>query len=125
MSDLKQPKIYHTFKAKNKNSDDIVEYQIQDLPEQFHEQTLDLFMKDYVTDELFLKSKKLWENEGSLKAIRDIFSDALSHRLSIACFNNDGELVGVNLLRVITKSDPKVNYFSVNGIFFIGLHETI
>lgn len=106
---------YHTFKARDKNSYSIVEYRIQDLPEEYFECTLDLFVRDYITEETLYKSKKLWQNEASIKAIRAIYGETLQNHLAIGCFKNDGsdDLVGVNLLTVRTKNESKRNYFAV------------
>lgn len=48
---LEYPKVWHTFRARDLNSDELVEYCIQDLPESRLADVLDHMCKNYVQDE--------------------------------------------------------------------------
>lgn len=98
---------FSTFKAKDSNNGNIVEYRVQDLPEDNFEETLDLFVEHYLSAEPFSVAKNFLANPESVKAIRIFYRKMLNKGLSIACFKNDGtdELVGVNILAVRSKHD--------------------
>lgn len=106
---LSIPQIYYTFKAKDKNSDRIVEYRVQDLPESFYDKALDLIVEHFLPEETFCSCKKIHETPESVQAIRGFYKETLNNKLAIACFKkgNDAELVGVNVLVVKSKNDEK------------------
>lgn len=55
--DVPYPNIWTTFEAKeSKNSDKVVKYRIQDVPEDRFDEVLDLCCEAYVRDEPILKS---------------------------------------------------------------------
>lgn len=103
------PLIYYTFKAKDKNSDKIVEYRVQDLPEEYYEQTLDLLVKYFIPYETFCSSRDIANKPSTIKCIRDVWNGMLTQKLSIGCFKNDGseEFIGANVLMMSSKSDPE------------------
>lgn len=107
---LSFPHVYYTFKAKDKDSDSIVEYRVQDLPEEFYDSALELIVKHFLPEETFCMCKKISESTMSVKANRDFYRETFKNRLSIACFKNDGSdesLVAVNVLVVKSKKDEK------------------
>lgn len=103
------PHTYYTFKAKDKNSDDVIEYRVQDLPEEYYEEAIDFMVKYFLPDETFCSSRNLSNNPNAVEAFCSFWYDSLKHKLSIACFRNDGseELVGANVLIVSSKDDPE------------------
>lgn len=101
---LKFPHIYCKFNAKNKNSDEIVEYRVQDLPEERFDETLDLFIDHFLPDEELNICRGLLKTKDAVQEHRDMWAKLLIPRLSIGCFRCD-ELVGVNLLIVHSKND--------------------
>lgn len=52
------PKIWHTFKAKDLNSDELVEYRIEDLHESKVQEAIDFTIKNYCAKE------PLWQAYG-------------------------------------------------------------
>lgn len=48
---LKYPKIWHTFRAKDTESDELVEYRIQDLPESRFDEVLNVILPNFLKDE--------------------------------------------------------------------------
>lgn len=104
---LSFPQVYYKFKAKNKNSDEIVEYRVQDLPEEYYEQAIDFLVKYFLPDETFCSSRDIHKKTNGVKAFRRFWEKALEEKISIACFKNDqsGELVGANVLIVNSKDD--------------------
>jgi ribosomal protein S18 acetylase RimI-like enzyme len=104
---LSFPQVYYTFKARDKNSDDVIEYRVQDLPEEYYERAVDFMVKYFLPDETFCSSKGLPDKPSGVKEFRDFWSAAMTEKLSIGCFRNDGsdELVGANVLLVSSKED--------------------
>lgn len=104
---LPYPNIYYTFTAKDKHSDNILEYRVQDMPEKFFEQAVDFMVKYFLPDETFCASKNVPNKPSAVDSFRAFWLDSLQQKLSIACFRNDGneELVGANVLIVNTKQD--------------------
>lgn len=50
------PKIWYTFKAKDTDSDELVEYRIEDLSESKSEEALKLFVKHFCEEEPICKA---------------------------------------------------------------------
>lgn len=48
---LEYPKVWHTFKARDLNSDNLVEYRIQDLPLEKADEAYEHMFSNYVQDE--------------------------------------------------------------------------
>lgn len=113
---LSFPHVYYTFKAKDKNSNDVVEYRVQDLPEDYYERAIDLIVTDFVPQETFCLCKKISESSISIQAISDFYRVMFKNRLTIACFRNDGsndDLVAVNVFQVKSIFDKKDDDFEV------------
>lgn len=49
--DIPFPSTWWTFKAKDLESDDLVEYRVQDLPEEYYDEALELMHKHFINDE--------------------------------------------------------------------------
>ena len=110
------PQVYHTFKAKDLNSDNIAEYRVQDLPEEYYEQTVDFMVKYFLPDEPISASRDLSNKPCAIKAFRELWHKTLKQKLSIGCFKNDGtnEFVGANMLLIYSKDDPEDKSEEVN-----------
>lgn len=104
---LPLPQTFHTFKAKDRNNESLVEYRVQDLPEDYFEEALDLIVEHFLPVETFCVAKNISSNPESVKAIREFYRAVFQQRLSIACFKNDGteKLVGLNALVVKSRDD--------------------
>jgi GNAT superfamily N-acetyltransferase len=105
---LKIPQVYHKFKAKDKNSDEIVDYQVQDLLEEDFERALDLMVKFYLPDEPFAISMKVCANEEAVEDFRRFWRTILEERFTLACYKSN-ELVAVNMLVVCSRDDQTTN----------------
>jgi hypothetical protein len=103
---LKFPQIYATFKAKDKGSDTVVEYLIQDLPLEDYERALDLLADSHLVDETIHACRNISANAQAVKEARDFWSKKLTEKVSLACFKQgSNDLVGVNILSVASKGD--------------------
>lgn len=103
------PQIHHMFKAKDLNSDNIIKYRVQDLPEEYYEQTVDFMVKYFLPDEPISASLNLCNKPGVIKKFRKMWHKILKQKLSIGCFKNDGtnKFVGANILLIRSKDDPE------------------
>ncbi|KAG5684449.1 hypothetical protein PVAND_013683 [Polypedilum vanderplanki] len=110
--DLPFPLVYHTFLAKDKESDEIVEYRIQDLLEEGFEQAIELMARDYSPEETFSRCRGIVIDPSAFEEIHGFWRESLKEKISVACYKNDesGDLVGVNILAVGVKGySPKID----------------
>lgn len=112
---LEFPHVYYTFRAEDKRSDNLVEYRVQDLPEEFYEQTVDLMAKHFLPDETFCMRRDVANKPSAVQVHRDFWFDVMKQKMSIGCFKNDGsdELVAANLLVISSIDDPE---FDTKGV---------
>lgn len=103
------PQTYYTFKAKDKNRDNIIEYRVQDLPEDYYEQAVEFMLKYFIPDETFCASRNLPNKPEALRKFGQFWRETIKEKFSIACFRNDGssELVGANVLAISSKDDEE------------------
>lgn len=111
------PETYYKFHAKDKNSESIVEYRVQDLPEEYFEQVVQFMVEHFVPYESLSMSLNGHRKPGFLADWATFWRKSLSEKLSIACFKNDGsnELVGINVL-IVSSKDEKVEETAVSGL---------
>lgn len=115
-ADLQFPLIYHKFTTKDKNTDDLVEYKIQDLPECDFERAIALMARDYSPEESFSRCRGVHKDEDAFEEIRGFWRVSLMEKLSVACYKTDGsdDLVGVNILAVNVKNfQPQIQVSSL------------
>lgn len=100
----KYPQIYYTFNAKDKNSDVVVSYRVQDLPEECFEKAVDLMVNHFLAEETFCACRKLMESEKAVEEFRGLWMNCFREKLSLVCFK-DGcdEIISVNALMVSIK----------------------
>ena len=105
-SNLPFPTIYHKFLAKDKDSDNFVEYRIQDLLEEDYENGIDMMISEYCPEESFNKCRGVSSNTEAVKEKRNIWRKHIHKRLSVGCYKSDesNELVGVCVFSVHVKN---------------------
>lgn len=122
------PIIHHTFKAKASNSDNLVEYYVQDLTKDHIEKAIDFILKWLTPEETFQQAAKLSQNEAAVKVMRGYFKEKLEERVSLICFESGtNNLVGLTALTVISKGHEvdreamvrEVNFVDVFLVFFL------
>jgi hypothetical protein len=106
-SKLPYPTIYHKFHAKDKDSDEIVEYRIQDLLEQDYENGMDMMIFEYCPEESFNRCRGVSNNPEAIEEKRVFWRSILDKRLSVGCYKSD-ELVGVCILTVHVENEIEV-----------------
>ena len=101
--------IYRTFFAKDLHSENLVEFTIEDLTDDYADKAADLLVNCLAFDEVFNKSLKISENPQALKVLKEFYMYVVREKFSLACFKTESrELVGVNALVVKSKGDEKI-----------------
>lgn len=120
------PKIWHTFKARDIDSDNLVEYRIQDLPESRFDEAVRMMSSAFCRDEpiceaygalnicfFFCKSNSYSFNFTGLAndpvAIEDqevMWKSIVNQKSALVCFKEGStEIVGVNMNIITGKND--------------------
>jgi hypothetical protein len=109
------PLIYRTFKARDKDSDALVQYRIQDLAEEDFARAVALLAADYAPEETLFKCRGVADDKESLNEICNFWHRELKKRTSVGCYKvATDDLVGVNLLIVYEKNFPNEAENQVN-----------
>lgn len=113
---LKFPQIYGTFKAKDKDSDSTVDYLIQDLPEDYFEEALNLLVNVFLPDEALYSCRGVSADADAIKEVREFWSAKLAMKTSLACFREGSkDLAGLYVLAVYSDGDAP---YAVSSKFF-------
>jgi hypothetical protein len=112
---LSFPQIYYKFQAKDRDSDEIVDYYVQDLPTELYERAIELMVTDFLPDETMGTAQNVQEilktKPESVEEFRSVWRVFANEKLSLACFKSgSNELVAVNFLLVNSKDDIKDEY---------------
>lgn len=103
-----KPQIWHSFRLKNSATDEIEEFVVQDLPREKHGEAVDHMLEHFLSDEPICKSKNVKNDAAALKEICSLWRKVLEQNVVLACFKkNCSEIVGLNMVCVITKDDFK------------------
>lgn len=105
------PQVWLKFKAKDLNSDDLVEYRVQDLPLERYEDAIDHMCKYFIVDEPPSKSLGLSNDEPSVIETRLIYGGILNQKIVVACFKErSDEIVGLNMVAITLKEERNDKY---------------
>lgn len=105
------PHVYYRFKAKDKSSEKMVDYRVQDLPEEMFEQATKFMVEKFLPFETICSSVKAHLIPAFCDQICDFWMKQFAEKLSIACFKDDGskDLVAVNVMVVKSQDDKEVD----------------
>lgn len=96
------PQIYKTFEV------DGEEFCIQDLTESREAEALEFLTQYVIPEENFCKALQIHKNPIAMEIMLNRYREKFKSRLSLVCFKREtGELVGLNVLGVITKGESK------------------
>lgn len=100
------PKVWTTFLAKDLDSDNLVEYRVQDLPEDRFEDTVKYLLENYLNDEPFTSSKDLQDDPEALEEQKNFWRNHFKSKTTLVCFKEGSdEIVGVNLTAIVLEED--------------------
>uniref|UniRef100_A0A336LWE4 CSON003498 protein n=1 Tax=Culicoides sonorensis TaxID=179676 RepID=A0A336LWE4_CULSO len=94
------PKVYMRFKAKDCESDDLVEYRIQDLPENRFDDALNFMFHDqYLREEPFAKGHEIKDDPLAMEDFTEYYTGMINEKMSLVCFKEGSdEIVALNIL---------------------------
>jgi hypothetical protein len=101
-------RIYHKFLAKDLNSNDLVEYRVEDVAENHFEEVVDFLVKYFIPDEPMTECLKISENPEGVQILRTFFLSILEKKASLICFKEGSqEIVATNVMSVQTKAESE------------------
>lgn len=103
---VEYPKIWHTFMARDTDSDNLIEYRIQDLPLDRTNDVYQHMLANFISDEPI---GQVFGSAGNLTHFEDYklcWDPMVAQRMPLVCFKaGSDEIVGVNMLFVVRKED--------------------
>lgn len=103
------PKTHSEFLARDLVGEDLVEYTIQDLPDDRHDDAISFMLKHFLADEPVFESRNAVGDEVLLKEISTVWREILEQRVTLICLKKgEGELIAVNILAVSTEHQEEM-----------------
>ncbi|XP_031621772.1 uncharacterized protein LOC116339844 [Contarinia nasturtii] len=100
-NDKSSPKIYHTFPAKDIETDGSVEYRIEHLQPSKYKDALKLMTDFLIKQDPTIAAFNIAKDAGSAMYLKKYWTYVLNQHLSVACFKEGSDkVIGVNLLYV-------------------------
>lgn len=100
------PQIYLRFQAKDKDSDELVNYWVQDMPEDRFEELVEFMTKHFLPYEVMCECKGVMNNPKSVESVKDIWRDMLKQKVTLVCFKEGcNDIIGANVLIVYSKGE--------------------
>ncbi|XP_055684399.1 uncharacterized protein LOC129790736 [Lutzomyia longipalpis] len=98
------PSIWRRFKAKDVNTGELVNYYVQDLPEDRYEEAVQLLVQHFLHDEPMCKAGGAADEPQSIEGFSNAWRAILQDKISLVCFKEGSdEIVGVNVLKLCSK----------------------
>lgn len=109
-----EPQVWHTFKSRNSENNEMEEFVVQDLPRERFSDSLNFMLEHFLSDEPICRSKNVIHDTAALNNICDLWRSVLEQNVVLACFKKDSaELVGLNMVCVISNKD-EFKHFKVD-----------
>ncbi|XP_055310814.1 uncharacterized protein LOC129573785 [Sitodiplosis mosellana] len=100
------PKVWHTFQARDLDSDELIEYRIQDLPLDRFDEALEHMNANYNQDEPIAQVLDGGKQTEHLEDYKLAWRPMAEQKVPLVCFKEGSdEIVGINMLFVINKDD--------------------
>lgn len=115
---LNFPIVYREFSSIKGDS---IKFRIQDLPEEYFEEAVELLLKHFMPEETFCVAKKLYDDDEIRNIMIEFYQEILRKKLSIGCFaEGSRDLIAVNIMDVKSKGDeePEVNKNDKEKLFY-------
>lgn len=103
-SNIPYPNVWLTFNAPDDNGD-LVQYRIQDLPEDRFEDAVKHMLANFLLDESLCRARNMANDEQSVIDFTSIWRKAIfGEKLSLVCFQEGSDdIVGMNVLCIEEK----------------------
>lgn len=101
------PVQYYKFVARDRDSHQLVEYTVQDIPEGRYDEACRFMLKHFVPHEPKLVARNGQHDPLVLDDYFDMYMTGIRQKASVACFKKGSdEFIGVNILEVLGRHDP-------------------
>lgn len=117
------PNVWLKFKAKDVLTDDLVEYTVEDLPEERFDEAIEIMAKGFLADVPLAKLKNGANDMEYVEDVTRIWKGIVKQKMSHACFKEGSEeIVGLNMNYVSSTDDVSflddnvINYSFYRGI---------
>lgn len=105
-SHLQYPKVWLEFKANDVDTNDLVDYTVQDLPEDRFTEAIKIMASNFLADAPMAKLKNGAHNFFYVKDNIRIWEGIVKQRMTHVCFKNGSdEIIGLNFNFVSSKDD--------------------
>jgi hypothetical protein len=114
------PQVYYNFRARDKGNDSeskLISYRVQDVLEEDFNYAVKMLLDFYLPEEPLCRGRNFSEKPEDVKFMGKFYENLLSNRLSLGCYAEGNELIGVNIMDV-KFSDVTENH-EVNFQFFL------
>ncbi|XP_050085848.1 uncharacterized protein LOC126571403 [Anopheles aquasalis] len=103
------PSVWHRFSARAPDSNDqLVSYVVQDVPEDRFEECIDHMCSYFIRDEPICRAIRLTSDPVGIREFSNLWRQVLLQHCAVVCLREDtGELVGANILTVVSRTDGK------------------
>lgn len=104
---LDYPKVWHTFQAKDADTDNLVDYRIEDLTEARTKAASDALIKHFIRDEPLCNAFGVTDDpEAELENIKQLWEPIIKQRMALVCYKTGSEeIVGLNMNFVASKGE--------------------
>lgn len=100
------PKVWHTFRARDFDGDNLVEYRIQDLPLNRANDYIDFFVTNFVGDEPISMALGVFDDPYAIDDYKSAWAPIIAQRTPLVCFKDGSDdIVGGNMVFISTKGD--------------------
>lgn len=103
------PQVYHTFMAKGRESDELVEYCVQDLTDDHAKKAVEMILTFLTPEETFQRAVKMAENDLAKGILESFYIKTIKERVSLGCFElKTNEMVGLNAMTIKSRNHEEV-----------------
>uniref|UniRef100_A0AAG5CTG2 N-acetyltransferase domain-containing protein n=1 Tax=Anopheles atroparvus TaxID=41427 RepID=A0AAG5CTG2_ANOAO len=103
------PTVWHRFTGRAPDTPDLVNYVVQDVPEDRFEDCIQHMCRYFLRDEPICRCLQLADDRIATAEFSAIWRRVLERRCAVVCFregDDDEEIVGLNMLNVVSRGDP-------------------
>ncbi|EDS42755.1 conserved hypothetical protein [Culex quinquefasciatus] len=114
---VEYPRVWITFRARDVDSDELVEYRVQDLPGDRVEDAIAHMKTFFLRDEPMCSSVGLYRDPDALDEFAEMWRTVAAQKVAVVCFRaGSDEIVGLNMLTVVSQANAKEYKFKSVGM---------
>lgn len=100
------PQIYSRFSLKSRDNDDVEEFRIQDLTENYFDLAVDFIVENHARGAVFHNACKTLNDDSGIERVRAMYRKVFEERISLICIKSGSEEVaGLNALNIKSRFD--------------------